>query len=396
MTRKAECIIYAAGLVVVALIFTFFYLRYQTSVGFTAGYATCCAVALLLVFAGEYGKAALITLALLFFSQPMMASYLHPNLVTLLPNYTAIARPDASLRGLDAEITMSTDAHGYRTTAPDAYARPRKIFSIGGSTTAQVYIDDRKTTSARLEALIGHPSYAVINTGVPGTRTIQHVKTMREIAKYHPHAAIILVGVNDWMCALRTMCWDLPAMQFDPRYWPLTHAAQYVWNRGIGAPPRETARRYPSHAKAMGRYNSKPKYAYDDDAVKGLLKRYRRDFAELIRTCEGIGTTCVVATQPHSYTAENFRNPAYVRTLWMTPSEADWAVTPDSLMKIAAAFNEHTRTHATCAKCLMIDLQRLMRGNPEFFFDDVHFTNKGGAFVADALAAFLRQHKVVP
>ena len=110
----------------------------------------------------------------------------------------------ACLEDWTSQITVTTDSNGFRTSTADAYNKKFKIFLVGGSTVEQIDLDDRKTTSASLERGIGNSDYSVINTGVSGLRTVNHVATINAIKRFEPYLIIIQLGVNDWGCALKT------------------------------------------------------------------------------------------------------------------------------------------------------------------------------------------------
>lgn len=397
---KKHLVVYVAAVAVACLIFSSLYLVFSLTISLTLTYVLICAIVSVLVFAGEYGTILFATLALFLLSQPFIANFFYPELKTLQPQLSATAAPDPNmLSGLDREITITTDRYGFRVNSPDAYERQFKIFMVGGSTTEQILLDDKKTSSALLERYIANPAYSVINTGLSGIRTLHHIATIQAVRKFRPHVIVILLGVNDWNCALRDTCDHPPALRFDPRVWPLTSIGESLWNwRQPTHRPTAPAQLFPNeyYSNVMGQYASKPKIEIDDNAIARYLLPFSRDLAELRQTCEGLRATCVIATQPNGYKPENFSDPEYVRSLWITPANMDWALTENSLIRVAAAFNAHTRSNSKCGNCLLFDLEKLMNGERRYFYDDVHFNNDGANFFAKELLSFLRRHRLVP
>jgi hypothetical protein len=367
------------------VIFLALYELYTPSLRSSLVYAAGLSLAAALLFFGEYGRIVLFTLYAIFISQPVIAHFFVFNFHTLQPHYSAVKKNNLELlTGVDPEFIVTTDSYGFRSNTPDAYSKKYKIFLIGGSTTEQLAQDDRKTTAALLEQSLGSSDYSVINTGVSGLRAVNHIATIDFIKKFRPFLVVILLGVNDWSCAVVNKC---ISSAMDPRNWPVSEAAFSVTNllRLGGAwwsfDP----------ATLMGRYDQKGKVELPDGKIGADLDDFGRDFTKLLRTCEAIApTTCIITTQPTSYTVENFADPKYRERLWMTPPFQDWALTEESLVRIAAAYNNYIRKNTSCGNCMLFDLARLMDGNRRYFYDDVHFTNDGTKYFADELLDFLR------
>lgn len=76
-----------------------------------------------------------------------------------------------------------------------------RIIAIGGSTTADMLLDDRRTWAyllqEKLKIELGR-RVEVINTGVSGVRSAHHLATFSRILQYDPDFVLFLVGVNDW------------------------------------------------------------------------------------------------------------------------------------------------------------------------------------------------------
>jgi hypothetical protein len=383
---------YVFLLVTSSAFFLTLHVVYGPSLRLTLMYAAVCIFGTSLVFFGEYGKILLITLYAILISQPFIAPFLALDFHTLRPNLALVGKYDSGLlRGLDNEITVTTDSNGFRTNTPDAYNKKFKIFLVGGSTIEQIDLDDRKTTSAILERGIGNSDYSVINTGVSGLRTVNHVATINAIKRFQPYLIIVQLGVNDWGCALKDTCKRSP---LDPRNWPISLGA-FSLRDMLRSNENDFDRENALLKERMGHYEEKRKSVLSDGRLSEYLRLFHYDFAELLRTCETIATTCVITTQPTSYKSENFEDPKFLQSLWMTPPLEDWALTENSLIKISTAYNNHIRNNTSCANCLLFDLERLMRGNRSFFFDDVHFTNEGAKFFAEELLGFMRTHGLV-
>lgn len=390
MTRKTLA---AYALLVAAPwpIFLTLYEVYTPTLRSSLAYAAVLSLAAALLFFSEYGRIILFTIYAIFISQPIIAHFLVLDFHTLPPHLSTIKKNNVDLLpGLDAVFTVATDSYGFRSNTPGAYRAKYKVFMVGGSTTEQIAQDNSKTTAALLERGIGNPDYSVINTGLSGLRTINHIATTDFISKFKPSLVIVQLGINDWDCALVDKCISSP---MDPRNWPISKAAFSVTNllRSHGA--WWSSFNLPA---LMGHYEEKKKVELPESKIAAALQGFSRDFAKLLQTCETIApATCIITTQPTGYTAENFADPQYRERLWMTPPFQDWALTEGSLIRVAAAYNNYIRHNTKCKNCLLFDLEKLMHGDRQYIFDDVHFTNEGTKFFAERLLDFMRTKGLV-
>ncbi len=117
----------------------------------------------------------------------------HPLLqVTPIP---AISITDSGFR-----VTHSTEGTRGRDYSRAELAAKSVVAVFGGSSTYDISVDDRETWPAQLESLLGADNFAVINHGVPGYSTVQHVvQTAFYQTKFEvpPRCALYYVGWND-------------------------------------------------------------------------------------------------------------------------------------------------------------------------------------------------------
>ena len=95
---------------------------------------------------------------------------------------------------------ITTDDKGFRTTLPIDYEhKPTatfRVLAIGGSTTEQIYLDDRKTWTHLLQEGLGESlkkRVEVINTGVSGLRAVHHLATLQQSLRYQPDLVVIFM-----------------------------------------------------------------------------------------------------------------------------------------------------------------------------------------------------------
>ena len=125
------------------------------------------------------------------------------SLKTLQPNYFKKVRVVGDVMpGFEGVNTISTDHLGFRHSSDVNYDNPDsfRVFTIGGSTTEEIYVDDKETWSALLQNHLydaGLKHAEVINTGVSGIRAEHHFQTQSYVSKMYPDLLIFLVGANN-------------------------------------------------------------------------------------------------------------------------------------------------------------------------------------------------------
>lgn len=93
--------------------------------------------------------------------------------------------------------SLGTRGHDYD---PAELRRKSVIAAFGGSVTYDIYVGDDETWTHRLEAMLGPDEFAVINHGVPGYSTVEHVVQTafyEDAFGVRPRCALYLIGWND-------------------------------------------------------------------------------------------------------------------------------------------------------------------------------------------------------
>ena len=133
------------------------------------------------------------------------------SLKTLQPNFhKKVAVVGDVMPGFEGVNTISTDHLGFRHSNNVNYDNTDsfRVFTIGGSTTEEIYADDKETWSALLQNHLydaGLKHAEVINTGVSGIRAEHHFETQRYVSKMYPDLLIFLVGANNWNRQIKTV-----------------------------------------------------------------------------------------------------------------------------------------------------------------------------------------------
>jgi lysophospholipase L1-like esterase len=241
------------------------------------------------------------------------------DLLTLEPNIRGVVDVKRGIPGIHGPQLITTDVRGFRTTKKIDYASNDsiRIFAIGASTTAQVYIDDRNTWTNILQQSLEQKygtNVEVINTGVAGLRADNHLATLRNIARLHADVAIFLVGINDWNRhitshfspplsgpqSFRELVADF-RRKLDLRNTLLGNAIQRFHSAQVESAQVEERisdefGEYYAHQR--GSLDRKTKYSFKPTKV---MEAYDRSMQEISGVCKQYNIKCMFITQPTVY-----------------------------------------------------------------------------------------------
>jgi len=343
-------------------------------------------------------------LALQTFIPP--ASEAQNDLKTLLPNIDKVMDVQDGIPGISGLQHITTDEKGYRVIPPVDYQANNtlRIFTIGGSTTEDIYLDDKRTWSYRLQEtltdLLG-TRVEVVNTGVSGLRIRHHLATAQQVIQYHPDMLIFMIGLNDWNHHIHSHFLDQPEetsklKRFyfrETRLGRLTiRTAKTVSRQFTGEPSPAAANsenetsgfsvnRGNYYTKQRGSLNRKVRHTFRPDKVYPNFNKYLEKISSL---CRENNIPCVFVTQATGYhpgSSEEFK-----AGFWMTPPNEDYTLDFESMIHIARLYNDHLLQFARQQKHITCDIDKHMPPSYDLFYDECHFNTKGAARVGDLIA----------
>lgn len=307
---------------------------------------------------------------------------------------------EGAIPGIVGIQHVSTDEMGFRVTPRVNYSKKSglRVFAIGGSTTEEIYIDDKATWThllqENLKEMLGR-KVEVINTGVAGLRAIHHLATLKEISKYSPDIALFLIGANDWRRALIDHLEPGRGAPLLP-YFNRSVLGEYV-NRLYVTIVKEsmaTGGIYEEHGNFFNRLRNSlslpDKREFFPDK---LLPAYVTELEDIAKECESFVGVCVFLTQPHGYGPEATEE--FKKSFWMTPPFRKYTLTFDSMAHIANLYNQYLIDFAHQEDLCVFDLAAHMEASFHSFHDDVHFNIEGAANVARLVAEMLVE-QVIP
>jgi hypothetical protein len=309
-----------------------------------------------------------------------------------------------AMPGFSGVQNISTDEMGFRTTTKIDYNKKDstyRIFTIGGSTTEEIYTDDQKTWSALLQANLAKQldkRVEVINTGFAGLRARQHYKTLEHILPYKPDAAIFLLGINDWNHHIKTAIEAQEAAEDkaakDARRPPIvrkslvpndwTHTfdltKSLVWKSIQRVAGKEVIK------KNDGSYYAQQNHSLTREDwrrlnIESVSSEYAGWITKIINVCSQAAIQCLFVNQPNAYQANMAEDLA--RRLWMTPPNAPYSVDLADIQHIAKAYNNWLLKRAPQQSC---DIATVLSASTEHLIDDCHFNPIGSALVADKIS----------
>lgn len=312
------------------------------------------------------------------------------NFITLPKNYTKtlIVRGNVmpNFEGLN---TISTDDKGFRSLNKVDYENENtfRIFAIGGSTTEEIYVDDKETWTSLLEIGLTNSynkSSEVINTGVSGLRAEHHLATMEETEKYHPNAYIFMMGVNDWNKHIIDHFLELSSSSL------INLPKTLIW-KGLSFVKSIVSSKNSEVSEVSEEYGdfySKQNNSLEKDDVRIFLpenidSEYELMVKKIATKCNENEYICFFLNQPSAYSAQLTEE--LKKRLWMTPPNKEYTLDIASLIHISNLYNIELKRLASNNDIYFCDIASQIKPTTDYFYDDVHFNEKGSVKVANAV-----------
>jgi lysophospholipase L1-like esterase len=340
--------------------------------------------------------------------------YFRDDYLTTTPNLDA-TMDFSGFAGISGLSHITTDERGFRVSRPVDYQNGStyRIYAVGGSTTKQIHLDDRKTWTYRLQEALSaavRPDIEVVNTGLPGLRAAHHLATMKETLRLGPDMYLFMLGANDWMKQVldeyRTLTDRIREYSLDRTLLGRALDQSYTWMNpyrgeetaraatgGEGGNVQEEAG---EESESVDPYLLKRGSLYRDDkrtfTPQSVASGYVETLEEIAATCRQHSVTCVFTTQPNGY--KPGISPEFKRSFWMTPPDASYTLTFASAIRLAALYNDFLRRFTAERQLPLCDLDAAIEPSFENFYDEMHFNEQGARNVAVSLNECI--HDLIP
>jgi lysophospholipase L1-like esterase len=335
-------------------------------------------------------------------SQTLLSSFIKGDFMTLPPNMYAYVE-STDLQGIDGKQLITTDHNGFRVTNKVDYNSNDnyKIFAIGGSTTEELDIDDKKMWTHLLqEKLNFKQDVTVINTGVSGLRAKHHLATLKNIIKYKPDMAIFLIGINDWNWHIKDHINKLHGQSVievlqntrmklvinKTMLGSILRKTFYTVKKSSGSPLQFVDN--DSLRKVIGSLNRDSKYTLFPNNVHS---QYKDMLAQISSVCHENKIECLFITQPSGYQKEAKNE--FKAGFWMTPPFEEYTLDFNSMVHIASLYNKYLIDFADNNNHQICDLASHIKPSYDLFYDDCHFNINGALKVSEILSSCITDIK---
>ena len=327
--------------------------------------------------------------------------------------------------GITGVSSFSTNRFGCR--GPELDGERVKLLTIGGSTTACTVLDDSETWPQLLmndvNQKVGDPKYLwVTNSGMDGKNSRHHVMHARYLVPLLPKLDFVMVysGLNDAGSWLYRSTFDAHEMEEPERVSELIAESFKVsnytpesepwykhlelWKRASIVkdviqtrlnlrPPRggirEDAELRWMQAERENRATREKEFVHiaKRETLPVALEFYAnnlRTITKLVREAGAEPIFMTQATQTLGLSEQQKKN------IWMGAMDGGASYLKEEEMEeVIATFNRTMADVARSEHVHLVDLEAMLRGHPEYYYDSCHFNELGARVAADHITVDL-------
>ena len=315
-----------------------------------------------------------------------------------------VTQPEDGLPGMKGPNVFTTNNMGFRG---DDLIMPKpanelRIFMVGGSSTECLYLDDARTITRVLQDKLSREpannlTVKVYNAGKSGDAIDDHCSMIvHRIVHLQPDVIILFAGVNDLTRSIRNYDYlhylpDTPPDRFRYLKYLATESQigrhfYYLINR----PSQDVTQVLQEiHLRRQVKQdaqlcNSLPVSGYRPRIDLNAYLNYLKTIAGVARSH---GIKLVLMTQPATWNGPGNSNLQEWQWLLCRSGTRYRAEFMDEAL---TALNDQTRQVALEYSLPLYDLAKTIPKSSEFFYDDVHFNDRGAQEAANGLAAVVR------
>jgi hypothetical protein len=330
------------------------------------------------------------------------------NLREILPHVDTVdVPPDLAVRTSDGLVQkpyrVRTDGHGF-ILPHNHYARPDlKLFFLGGSTVACIYVDEDQRYPYLVGQLLEQKTgkkITSINAGVGGNNSLHSLDILlNKIIPLKPDVVVMMHNIND----LVTLIYDKTYWGKNPSRQPIIDFYFYKNLTGLKALLTLARDMYIPNLHASIRilsheiFGKKVKVQDDEFAdIRGkkltidaaaILNEFKMNLQTFIDICRARHITPVLMTQFNRY--KPHPDPKVLEA--MQGFQSDSGIPVSEFMELYARFNQAIRDVGQQNGVQVIDLAKLIPQDQKYMYDVVHL-NTGGS----QLAARLISQRLLP
>ena len=325
------------------------------------------------------------------------------------PNMRVRLSTEAGLPGMDGRETMfTTNNVGLRG---DSLAMPKpddelRVFVVGGSTTENLYVDDRQAMTrvleTRLDTIAPGKRVKVYGAGKSGAKSYDHVEIIaHRLVHLEPDLLIVFAGINDLRAAMygRNFLMLPPALGAPDTEWSLMQLVRFAMTEfqlgrrlfSLLKPEdyRDAIEQITLRSNFRRSVTMREALPVSMSAPRIDVAPYRNNLISLVGIARAHGIDLVFMTQATTW---NSRIDSQIAEWHWMSAGPDSAYREEALDQAMEAYNDAVRAVAAELDVPLFDLARLLPKSGEYFYDDVHFNPRGADTVGTMLASFVSEN----
>jgi lysophospholipase L1-like esterase len=306
------------------------------------------------------------------------------------------------LHGVSPIVHNTTNQWGLRGDEPPKdWKGSLTVVVIGGSTAQCFYLDDHKTWPYLLQEKLkaSFPKIWVGNGGLSGHSTRGHIIFVRKvIAKLKPRLAILLVGVNDLGFSMndQNRKYGNPAERTGWRRFLFDNSRivqlASLWKRVLidDAPVLDRGSNSNYVPETLDREIELP-----DNLLMALpgLDEYRENIRTIISDLRSLNVTPLFLTQPLLFDSTKEWQSVVGREY--SGNGKKGFVSAATFARMLNIYNKELIRICQADSVAVLNVASKIPHNTEYFYDLMHFTEKGADKVAEEIARFVQANGLV-
>jgi len=318
--------------------------------------------------------------------------------------------PNSSImKGIEGTSEFTINELGYRGPLIKDKEKEYRILIVGGSTSECLYLGDSETwpnlIMEKLNKTNDGKKVVVLNIGKSGHNTRDHIFQLKYLTKdYEPDLIILMIGANDMLYKLsKRWVWK----PFDENSYDESKSFYYTPKYG-----KESTLLYKMYKYFNQKFNSniKPQDEFGKNMVQQRTERknsnnliygipdleipledYKKNLNRIIKISRENKVDIIFATQPFLW-KENMTEEED-SSLWMSTDFNGNFYPTETMIDSMNKFN--TKLLKVCLEnrdIVCLDLEKKIEKSLDFFYDDMHFNEKGAEYTSKIFTNFIREN----